>query len=77
MITQDIIRLYDAFTHGQIARRDFLTRLAVLAGSMAAAQQMLPLLENDYTTVASGNPQTEGVQTEYITYPGASGEMRA
>ena len=33
---QKIINLYDTFTHGGMSRRDFLDRLAELAGSTAA-----------------------------------------
>ncbi len=47
-IPQNIIDLYDAFTHGVIARRAFLDRLAKLAGGAAAATALLPLLANDY-----------------------------
>jgi carboxymethylenebutenolidase len=74
MVTQEIINLYDAFTHGQIRRRDFIARLTVLAGGMAAAMKLLPLLENDY---AHADAKIDGISSEYITYPGASGEMRA
>ena len=45
---QRIIDLYDSFTHGGIDRRDFLDRLAEIAGSTAAATALLPLLQNDY-----------------------------
>ncbi len=45
---QRIIELYDSFTHGGLNRRDFLDRLAGLAGSSAAALALLPLLQNDY-----------------------------
>jgi len=49
---QRIIDLYDRFTHGQIGRREFMDRLATLAGSVAAATAMLPLLTNDYARAA-------------------------
>jgi carboxymethylenebutenolidase len=42
------IKLYDAYTHGGISRRDFLDRMAALAGSAAAAYAILPILQNDY-----------------------------
>lgn len=47
-IPQDVISLYDAFTHGLIGRRDFMSQLARLAGGTAAASALLPLLSNDY-----------------------------
>ncbi|MBS9478758.1 dienelactone hydrolase family protein [Ancylobacter radicis] len=52
ILDQRIIDLYDRFTHGQIGRRDFMERLAGLAGSVAAASALLPLLTNDYARAA-------------------------
>ena len=49
---QRIIDLYDSFTHGGMTRRDFLDRLAEIAGSSAAALALLPLLQNDYARAA-------------------------
>ncbi|HEX9278083.1 MAG TPA: dienelactone hydrolase family protein, partial [Casimicrobiaceae bacterium] len=51
-MNQDIINLYDRFTHGGMSRRDFLDRLVELAGSTAAAAALLPLLQNDYARAA-------------------------
>ena len=50
---QRIIDLYDKFTHGAFNRREFLERLAALAGSTAAAMALLPLLGNDYARAAT------------------------
>jgi carboxymethylenebutenolidase len=49
---RDAIALYDAFTHGAINRREFLDRLAKVAGSTAAATLLLPVLANDYASAA-------------------------
>ena len=51
-VNQDIINLYDRFTHGAMTRRAFLDRLAELAGSTAAAAALLPLSQNDYARAA-------------------------
>lgn len=51
-INQHIIDLYDAFTHGIIGRREFLLRLARIAGGAGAAAALLPLLANDYAQAA-------------------------
>ncbi len=51
-ISQPMIDLYDAFTHGAIDRRSFLERLGRLAGGSAAASALLPLLANDYARAA-------------------------
>jgi carboxymethylenebutenolidase len=47
-LDQKIIDLYDEFTHGTMSRRNFLDRLAQLAGGPAAAGALLPLLHNNY-----------------------------
>ena len=39
---QDIIDLYDAYTHERLDRRIFMDRLAKLAGGSAAAAALLP-----------------------------------
>jgi carboxymethylenebutenolidase len=59
-MNQQIIDLYDRFTHGELDRRDFLERLAKIAGSSAAALALLPLLGNNYAradTVAADDPR--------------------
>ena len=43
-LTQEVIDLYDRYTHAPLDRRDFLRRLAMIAGGVAAAQALLPLL---------------------------------
>lgn len=53
------IALHDQYTHGTMPRRDFLARLARLAGGAAAASVLLPLLESQYAvaaTVATDDP---------------------
>ncbi len=49
---QRIIDLYDRFTHGDLSRRDFMGQLTKLAGSVAAATALLPVLTNDYAKAA-------------------------
>ncbi|AXS41893.1 dienelactone hydrolase family protein [Breoghania sp. L-A4] len=51
-ISQDVINLYDRFTHGTMSRRAFMDRLSRIAGSTAAAAALLPLLQNDYARAA-------------------------
>lgn len=72
---QRIINLYDEYTHTPLKRQDFLQRLAVLAGSTAAALTLLPLLENNYANAAV--TKDDDLYTEYITYPGVPLEMKA
>lgn len=72
---QKIINLYDAYTHSQINRKDFMKKLAILAGSTALAATILPLLENNY--VAAAGFSSDDIEVENITYPGVDGEMKA
>lgn len=72
---QKIINLYDEYTHSQVSRKDFMRKLAVLAGSTALAMTILPMLENNYAAAADFN--SDDIEVENITYPGVDGEMKA
>jgi carboxymethylenebutenolidase len=49
---QDIIDLYDAFTHGRMGRRAFMERMTTLTGSAAAAIAAVKLLQPDPAAAA-------------------------
>lgn len=66
-IKQDVIRLFDDFTHGGINRREFMQRLAVLAGGTAAANALLTLLENDYARAAVVPADDARIAVERVT----------
>ena len=68
---QRIIDLYDRFTHGGINRRDFLDRLAEIAGSSAAALALLPLLQNDYARAAMVAPDDARLAIDTVSYDAA------
>jgi carboxymethylenebutenolidase len=72
---QKIINLYDAYTHSQINRKEFMKKLAFITGSTALAMTVLPLLENNYAAAATVND--DQLVTENITYPGVEGDMKA
>ncbi|MGH7539408.1 MAG: dienelactone hydrolase family protein [Gemmatimonadota bacterium] len=74
---QRIIELYDEFTHGGIDRRQFMSRLAGLAGGVPMALALLPRLRNDYGRAGRIVPTDPRLRAEYITYPGATGDVRA
>jgi carboxymethylenebutenolidase len=44
-MNQEIIDLYDEYTHKPLSRPEFMSRLAVLTGGMAAALSILPMIE--------------------------------
>ena len=67
-VDQNVIRLYDRFTHGGMNRRDFLDRLTELAGSTAAAVALLPLLQNNYAQAAIVAPDDGRLVSERVSY---------
>jgi len=69
------IQLYDEFTHGTMPRREFLSRLARLAGSAAAAAVVLPLLENRYALAATVAPDEASLATGRETFAGPAGAV--
>lgn len=72
---QEIINLYDEYTHKPLSRNEFLRRLTLLAGGTAAAMSLLPLLEVNYAHAAI-TPE-EDLFTERVNYPGVPAEMQA
>ena len=73
---QEIIRLYDDYTHERLGRRVFMDRLATLAGGTAAASALLPILQNNYAKAAIVAEDDARLTTEEISVPGPSGEIR-
>lgn len=74
-ISQEIIRLYDDYTHLTLDRRRFFDHLTHVAGGTAAACALLPLLENNYAQAAIVAPDDSRLKAETITFPGAGGDM--
>ena len=74
-LDQRIIDLYDRFTHGGMTRRDFLNRLAELAGSAAAAAVLLPLLQNNYAQAAIIAENDGRLATERVAYDSPKGKI--
>ncbi|MCX2473304.1 dienelactone hydrolase family protein [Pedobacter sp. MC2016-05] len=72
---QKIITLYDEYTHSHVSRKDFMKKLALLAGSTALALTILPMLENNYAAAADFN--SDDIEVENITYAGVDGDMKA
>jgi carboxymethylenebutenolidase len=72
---QRIINLYDEYTHKPLSRETFLKKLAKLTGSVTAAMAVLPLIEVNQA-YAAVTPDDD-LFTEYISYPGIPGDMKA
>ncbi|MDQ1317347.1 MAG: carboxymethylenebutenolidase [Candidatus Poribacteria bacterium] len=76
-MNQKIIDLYDEYIKGLLDRREFIKKLGVLAGSTATAYALLPELENNYAKAEVVPKNDPHLYTEYVKYPGETGEVRA
>jgi carboxymethylenebutenolidase len=72
-----IIDLYDDYTNGLLDRREFIKKLAVLAGGTAAAIAFLPLIENKYAQAQVVSKDDPRLYVENIKYPGETGDVLA
>lgn len=72
---QQIINLYDEYTHKPLNRNEFLKRLAILAGGTAAATTILPMLELNYANAATVTDKDLFI--ERIEYDGVNNKMQA
>lgn len=75
-MNQEIINLFDEYTHKPLSRDEFMKRLARLTGSTAAALAVLPLLEVNYAHAATVKEEDDDLVIESITYPGDDTTMR-
>lgn len=73
-MNQEIINLYDEYTHKPLSRAEFLKRLSLMTGGMTTALSILPSLESNYAVAQV--PENE-LFTETISYKGINGEMKA
>jgi len=76
MVDQNIIELYDAYTHQEMNRRQFMDKLAHIAGSIAAAYALLPILENNYAFAEKIPADDNRLHADYIAYPAKGGTMK-
>jgi carboxymethylenebutenolidase len=76
-MNQKITTLYNEYKQGHTDRRSFLKKLAMFAGSTAAALALLPVLEENNLKAAASFQTDPDLVTEFIKYPGATGDMRA
>jgi carboxymethylenebutenolidase len=72
-----VFDLYEEYSHGSLDRREFLKRLALVAGGTAAANALLPLLERNSARAQVVAKDDARLITEYMKYPGETGEIRA
>lgn len=76
VITQDMIRLYDEYTHLTYDRRGFMEKLAKLAGSSAAAVAIVPMIEARQAQAAIVEATDDRLQAAAVEFPGDGGTMK-
>jgi len=74
-ITQDMIALYDDYTHLSLDRRKFMDNLAKLAGSMTTAVAIAGLMGADAKAAGLSAEDDPKLDIQTVTYPGAKGTM--
>ena len=74
---QRLIDLYHDYAHVHFDRRVFLEKAAKIVGSASAAAALLPLLAPDDAKAAMVPPDDPRVTTSRVTFPGATGEVKA
>jgi carboxymethylenebutenolidase len=75
-ITQEMIGLFDDYTHVSLDRRRFLDNLARLTGSMTTAVAAAALMGSNAQAQGLSSETDERLTILDITYPGAKGEMK-
>lgn len=76
-MSPEIHDLYEEYARGAMDRRQFLGKLAMLAGGTAAAAALLPALESSRAMAQVVPKDDPRLETGYIKYPGETGEVRA
>lgn len=74
-MNQEIIDLYDDYTHLPLSRGEFMKRLIILTGGVTAALTVLPLIE--VNGAAAAITDDSDLFTEMISFDGLPGKMSA
>jgi len=72
-----VVKLYNDYIHGDMPRRSFLKQLAGIAGSVAAANVALALVEPNYAQGQQIPPEDDRLDQGYVNYEGTVGPVRA
>jgi carboxymethylenebutenolidase len=75
-ITQEMIDLYDDYTHLTLDRRGFMQKLTRLAGSGAAAAAIMPMIASNYAKAEVIAPTDPRIKVEDITFKGGAGDVK-
>ncbi len=72
-----VTELYEEYREGRSSRRQFLKKLALVAGSTATATVLIPVLEDNHVKAADKSAREPSVTAGFINYTGVTGDMRA
>lgn len=70
---QELLELYDYYTHGKITKREFLDRAGKFAVGSLTASVLLSMLDPDYALAEQVSVNDPEIRGEYITYPSPNG----
>jgi carboxymethylenebutenolidase len=73
---QKISALYDDYRQGRTNRRQFIRRLALVAGSSSAALALLPVLDLNSALLTNSDQTDPELISEFIKYTGETGEIK-
>jgi carboxymethylenebutenolidase len=73
---QRIIDLFDEYTHRPLTRKEFMTRLVQLTGSLALASTALGMLDPGYAAAATVPEDDQDLIAEEVSWPGDSVLMK-
>lgn len=73
---QKISTLYADYKQGRTNRRQFLRKLALVAGSSAAAMALLPVLDMNSLEFTSPDQTDPDLISEFIKFTGETGEVK-
>ena len=73
---QRIINLFDEYTHAPLSRKEFMERLAKLAGGTALALAALSALEPGYAQAATVAPEDDDLEAEEVSWISDGAAMR-
>jgi len=75
VITQDMINLFDDYTHLSLDRRKFMDNLVKLAGSVTAATAAAALMASNAHAQGLSSETDPNLTIETVTYAGGAGDM--
>jgi carboxymethylenebutenolidase len=76
IVTQEMIALFDDYTHLSLDRRKFMDNLAKLCGSVAAATTIAGLMASNAQAQGLVPEEDPRLSIQTVTYKGADGDMK-